>query len=524
MATALGESTLGEDFLRRLLGATTVGAAAQAAVDTVRESLDVAVSWSGIVSGDALTMAAHSGLRTAEMTALWKLKLGQGIGGKVAKEGRTIAVRDYLHDPRRVPVMKTLIDEEGVRSAVCAPLAAGGDVLGVLYAAERGVREWSAEECRFVTAVAHDAAVALVRIRDAYQAERGLGLVRAIARSHDAGAGLGVLAHHLGMRVELLAPGGAVLREASPGAGPDAPVRWQAAIGEPQLGTLRISGERALSGAERELAAVCGDVVAVELARERAALQTELRVLGEFLDDLLEGRLDDRDAIRSRAALLDIDLSVPRYVACVGQHGSGTITRRALQRVESGLRRRFGDCTVVPRGGDIVVLLAPGGAEGRDVEAALGEVTADGLAAGIGHLCLSLDDYADSCGEAAAALDAARRRPSAGAVLTPADLGLYGLLTRSSTRQSLESIVAGALGPLLEADAAGGSEYVKTLDAFLGHDRHLEPTAHALHVHPNTVRYRLAKVQELLGVSLRDVDDRFLLELALRVRAALDRR
>lgn len=43
-------------------------------------------------------------------------------------------------------------------------------------------------------------------------------------------------------------------------------------------------------------------------------------------------------------------------------------------------------------------------------------------------------------------------------------------------------------------------------------------------MHPNTVRYRLAKVQELLGVSLRDVDDRFLLELALRVRAALDRR
>jgi DNA-binding PucR family transcriptional regulator len=42
-------------------------------------------------------------------------------------------------------------------------------------------------------------------------------------------------------------------------------------------------------------------------------------------------------------------------------------------------------------------------------------------------------------------------------------------------------------------------------------------------VHPNTVRYRLAKVQELLGVSLRDVDDRFLLELALRVHAAFDR-
>jgi DNA-binding PucR family transcriptional regulator len=57
---------------------------------------------------------------------------------------------------------------------------------------------------------------------------------------------------------------------------------------------------------------------------------------------------------------------------------------------------------------------------------------------------------------------------------------------------------------------------------YLASDRRLERTANDLHVHPNTVRYRLTKIQEMLGVSLRDVEERFLLELALRVRAALD--
>jgi len=248
-------------------------------------------------------------------------------------------------------------------------------------------------------------------------------------------------------------------------------------------------------------------------------------VRGEFLDDLLEGHLDNRTAIRARAALLGVDLQAPRYVACVGLHGerAPAITRLSLNQVEQAIRRRFPDSTVVPRSGDVVVLLAHGRAEAREVERALRDAVADGLAAGLGRMCLGLDDYADSYAEAAAALDLARRRAHVGVVLTPADLGFYGLLARGSTRQSLESIVAGALGPLLEADAAGGSEYVQTLDAYLATDRHLEPAAHRLHVHPNTVRYRLAKVQELLGVSLRDVDDRFLLELALRVRAALDR-
>jgi len=95
--------------------------------------------------------------------------------------------------------------------------------------------------------------------------------------------------------------------------------------------------------------------------------------------------------------------------------------------------------------------------------------------------------------------------------------------TEAEPRPSLEAMVDDALGPLLEADAAGGSEYVKTLDAYLATDRHLERAAESLHVHPNTVRYRLAKVQEALRVNLRDVDDRFVLELALRVKAALAR-
>jgi len=42
--------------------------------------------------------------------------------------------------------------------------------------------------------------------------------------------------------------------------------------------------------------------------------------------------------------------------------------------------------------------------------------------------------------------------------------------------------------------------------------------AHRIHVHPQTVRYRLRQIQELFGDQLRDPDRRFELQLALRVR------
>ena len=42
--------------------------------------------------------------------------------------------------------------------------------------------------------------------------------------------------------------------------------------------------------------------------------------------------------------------------------------------------------------------------------------------------------------------------------------------------------------------------------------------AQRIHVHPQTVRYRLRQITELFGDQLRDPDCRFELQLALRIR------
>jgi hypothetical protein len=59
---------------------------------------------------------------------------------------------------------------------------------------------------------------------------------------------------------------------------------------------------------------------------------------------------------------------------------------------------------------------------------------------------------------------------------------------------------------------------LETLAVWLGLQRHTPSVAAALHVHPQTVRYRLGKLRELLGEALETPDGRFELELALRAR------
>jgi hypothetical protein len=81
-------------------------------------------------------------------------------------------------------------------------------------------------------------------------------------------------------------------------------------------------------------------------------------------------------------------------------------------------------------------------------------------------------------------------------------------------------LVRTRLAPL---DGLPGNErrrMLETLSAWLAHQRHTPAIAAELHVHPQTVRYRVNRLRELLGDALDTPDGRFELELALRARSA----
>ncbi|MEK2491705.1 helix-turn-helix domain-containing protein [Kitasatospora purpeofusca] len=71
------------------------------------------------------------------------------------------------------------------------------------------------------------------------------------------------------------------------------------------------------------------------------------------------------------------------------------------------------------------------------------------------------------------------------------------------------------LAPLVHHDRQNTISLVATLDAFLRHNASWSRTAEALHVHVNTVHYRVKRIEELTGRSLLRLDDRLDLRTAL---------
>jgi hypothetical protein len=83
-------------------------------------------------------------------------------------------------------------------------------------------------------------------------------------------------------------------------------------------------------------------------------------------------------------------------------------------------------------------------------------------------------------------------------------------------RRLTADIASAALAPL-EGETARSRERLRaTLHAWLRHRGRTEEVARSLHVHPQTVRYRMGRLRELFGPRLDEPDVRFELELALR--------
>lgn len=61
-----------------------------------------------------------------------------------------------------------------------------------------------------------------------------------------------------------------------------------------------------------------------------------------------------------------------------------------------------------------------------------------------------------------------------------------------------------ALEELKRYDEENQAELRTTLSEYLRHERNQLEAAKALHIHPNTMRYRLGRIREIAGLTLED--------------------
>ncbi|BAU26681.1 DNA-binding PucR family transcriptional regulator [Aneurinibacillus soli] len=141
------------------------------------------------------------------------------------------------------------------------------------------------------------------------------------------------------------------------------------------------------------------------------------------------------------------------------------------------------------------------------------------LAAGHGNPVLQLGDIWRSYQQALEVLHLKNCFPIelAGAV-GYSELGIYRLFPKMKQWNEEQGYQNDKLVRLVTYDQQNQSNLVETLDVFLRVAGKVNTAAQQLHIHPNTLAYRLKRISEVGGIDLQDANDRVTLFLDLQVQ------
>ncbi|MET9502260.1 PucR family transcriptional regulator [Streptomyces sp. NPDC006259] len=305
---------------------------------------------------------------------------------------------------------------------------------------------------------------------------------------------------------------------------------------------LAVGTASALGTAERY--AVHSAIALLTLTTERSgSLQAaEQRIGVAVLRMLLAGEPDHARAVAGElyGGLLDAPFRVlvaepasSRAHADASSHArvpgspdqAGEPLGRLAELVESAAARSGESVLVVPEGERLVALAADEGAAAAAVAgyaAALEDARASGSQGEEEELVVGLSGPSGPIAAAAAyrqaeqALSVARRR---GRVLVEHEQLAAGSVLPLLADDAVKAFADGLLRALREHDATGRGDLVASLRAWLSRHGQWDAAAADLGVHRHTLRYRMRRVEEILGRSLDDPDVRMELWLALKATA-----
>jgi purine catabolism regulator len=301
-------------------------------------------------------------------------------------------------------------------------------------------------------------------------------------------------------------------------------------------------------------------VAALVVTKQQAVAAVESKYRADFLRDILSGRAGEDDRVVAHCSGFGWDLDRPVMVLVAeldGRPRTDAERSRDAGRAESGrdslrgepggrgaeersaqerlaaawttaVRRYDRGAAVASFAHEVVAVVgaATGVAAtlpGGPVQAVVKEATAvfaehrRTFSTGISRTVRSPADLPEAYDQAVKAVRVGRQLHGAGARAHFDQLGVYRLLSLVSDAGELHAFVRETLGDLAADDEPELVDLRRTLQVLLETNLNVAETARRLHFHYNTLRYRIGKLERMLGPFTEDAHLRLNLTLALHV-------
>ena len=544
----------------------------QGVVDLATEATGCHACFIYLIGDGRLTLRAASPV-FADAVGTVEVEIGEGLTGWVAQHRAPAFIRDRAMDDPRMKYVPEL-QEERFQSMVAVPiLSRAAETIGVIVLHTEAPHEFAQETLKLLvnTASLVSGAIENAQLYDQQRrrvdALTGLsGLAHEVAAASDIGQlGSAVtrgIRRLLGAGVcqlyRLETAGAGLQMLASSPDGPSAPQTPSAAtllldaldgnglrraarslwpeleVGELLVTPLSAGGERvgvlcagsasgrAFSQEDTEIARAVAHLTAVAIKRaELIEGLTNANIVKDIFEALAAGATGFAAA---KAAEVRCDLSAPYMIACAepagGREPASGEWRAAAELLGRELSKLSPRSAIEVGPGPVRALLAVSAREGHGFESVLAAAhdlgRRCGATMGLSEVRHSPVDAGRAYREALDAATIGRALLGDGGAIAYSQVGAYRYLVQVSPDDAPRDRMRTAVDLLIAYDNKRRTALLDTLERYLGERRGVIESARVLFIHPNTLRQRLRRIEELTGLEL-DKDDLLSLELAIKL-------
>jgi purine catabolism regulator len=289
--------------------------------------------------------------------------------------------------------------------------------------------------------------------------------------------------------------------------------------GEQTLGYIVIIGV-GLTESDRATIKRATMALALEYTKSQALSAVEARFRGNFVEQVLSGQLSDTLTVQQRAREFGYDLKSPQRATLVfcEEHLLRTLQTQFSKSVESAaltipwIEHEAGILCFLPE----EITPAPQKSLITQLTASL-RTKFPTIRVVQGRAVVRTEEWKQSVHDA----EQVYKLPNAGKTepTTFESIGVYQLLLPMVQHQDAYAFYRRHLGVLLDYDRDQNAELMQTLIVYFDASGNLARTAEALHVHRNTLLYRLTRISQICKIDLEDPETRLSIWISVKFHA-----
>lgn len=257
-----------------------------------------------------------------------------------------------------------------------------------------------------------------------------------------------------------------------------------------------------------EIVSFICELISSEMQRNPQYLNSKNALLEGLILELLHGNSIGTEKLAERVKLMKWKVPSKLYVMAI-PYNSYDVTFTLIPFLRESLKHLFTEEEVVFFDSNLILILGceeGGYLKGQDLNQFEAFLKKNLLKAGVSQEFNNLSELKHRYEQAINAISLGKKVGKEEPLLLYEDYSTYHMIQLAGERHDIADFCHPAVLILRDYDRRHKTEYLKTVYTYAVNMRNLVLTAENLYIHRNTLTYRIAKIQELLGYNLDDED------------------